>query len=87
MIVTLYVSYLSHLLLMIKVQLLNVLPCFMIGSIVVISVDILLGWLYLASVVVGCDGWMVWLAGVAPCTGTPILVVHVISIPISGSLN
>ena len=87
MIVTLYVSYLSHLLLMTKVQLLNALSCFMIVLIVFISVDTLLGWLYVASVVVGCTGWIVWLTGVADSTGTPVLAVPVISILISGTSN
>ena len=56
MIVTLYVSYLSHLSLMMKAQLLNMLPCFMIVLIAVILVYTLFGWLHIASVVVGCTG-------------------------------
>ena len=70
-----------------KVQLLNVLPCFMILSIVVILVETLLGWLYVAFVVDSCAARMVWLADVAPSTGTPESIVSVISILMSGVLS
>ena len=59
----------------------------MIVLIVVILAETLLGWLYVASIVVGCTGWMVWLAVVALSDSALVLVVPVISILISETSN
>ena len=85
---TLTVTYLIHLLLITKVQLLKMLSCAMISSTVRLVFATLLYWSLESIVGKGCNtGWRTWLVDVAWNTGAPVLDAFILSIHKSGTLN